>query len=342
MSGIIGLLNPDHTLGARSMMISFLFSVLLLPADGPTATPDPMPLGIPFQRYTTRDSLGRTITFYLSAPPKDVAGRLPVTLFVEGSGCQSLFRKQGDTIVGGLQNLLLKQVKGRARVLVVEKPGVKFLDAPDRPGSAEGASEEFLKEHTLSRWAEANVAALQAVWTLPGIDGSHTLAVGHSEGGLVVARVAAELPKVTHVASLAGGGPTQLFDLAESQGNAVYEEWARIQKDPDSITKFWLGHPYRRWSSFCSTSVAEQLHRSKAAVYLAQGTRDTSVSVTGHDVLVAELRSKGRALTAERLEGADHGFARADDPKGSPAGIEAVFGRVVNWFLKPESGPKAD
>src|SRR5262249_54419891 len=144
---------------------------------------------------------------------------------------------------------------------VVEKPGVKFLDGPARPGSAEGASEEFLKEHTLARWAEANAAALRAAWTLPGIDATRTLVMGHSEGGIVAARVAAELPQITHVASLAGGGPTQLFDLAETRGQPraddklgdaerrvqeVYEEWAKVQKDAESISKFWMGHPYRR------------------------------------------------------------------------------------------------
>jgi dipeptidyl aminopeptidase/acylaminoacyl peptidase len=312
-----------------------LIFFVLLGADTPVATPDPAsPAGIAFERYTTRDNLGRTITFYLSRPPKAAAGKLPVVLFVEGSGRQSLFKKHGDVIFGGLQNLLLSEVKGRARVLAVEKPGVKFLDAPSRPGSAEGASEEFLKEHTLSRWAEANAAALRAAWTLPGIDDSRTLAVGHSEGGIVVARVAAELPKVTHVASLAGGGPTQLFSLAESFGQGVFAEWTKIQKDPDS-TKLWLGHPYRRWSSFCASSVAEELARSKAKVYLAQGTKDKNQPATGHDVLVAELRSKGRDVTAERLEGVDHSFGKPDDPPGPPAGMQALFGRVVDWFLKP-------
>src|SRR5262249_55685248 len=202
-----------------------------------------------------------------------------VALFTAGSGCQSLFRKQGERITGSYQNLLFAEAKGRVRVLVVEKPGVKFLDAPVPPGNARGASEEFLKEHTLPRWAEANVAALRAAWTLPGIDPTRALVLGHSEGGIVAARVAAELPQVTHVASLAAGGPTQLFDLAEvrrrSQPNdkpgdaerrvrEVYEEWSRIQKDPDSINKFWLGHPYRRWSSFLKHSVAEELLRPKA------------------------------------------------------------------------------
>jgi dipeptidyl aminopeptidase/acylaminoacyl peptidase len=134
----------------------------------------------------------------------------------------------------------------------------------------------------------------------------------------------------------------ELFSLAESHGNRAFDEWAKIQKDPDSITKIWLGHPYRRWSSFCSSSVMAELARSKAKVYLAQGTQDTSVPVTGHDVLVAELRSKGRAVTAERLEGADHGFRKDDDPKASPVGMQALFGRVVDWFMMPSSAPGVD
>src|SRR5262245_5915343 len=142
------------------MTVTLLLSAAIVAADGPTATPDSTPLGIPFQRFSTTDSFDRTITFYISTPPKDGKGKLPLALFVQGSGCQSVFTKQGDKVAGGFQNLLLAELKGRARVLVVEKPGVKFCDAPPRPGSAQGASDEFLKEHTLPRWAAANVAAI--------------------------------------------------------------------------------------------------------------------------------------------------------------------------------------
>src|SRR5262249_31486293 len=251
----------------------------------------------------------------------------------------------------GYQNLLLLEAKGRARILVVEKPGVKYLDAPARPGSAQGASEEFLKEHTLPRWAEANIAALRAVWTFPDVDAARTLVVGHSEGGLVAARVAAELPKVTHVASLGGGGPTQLFDFitnnarprpddkpgdAERRMQGIYDEWARIQKDPDSISRFWLGHPYRRWSSFLRHSVTEELLRAKARIYLAHGVQDSIIPVAAHDMLVAELRARGRILTAERLEGADHGFQTKDKVKGPPLEMQGLLGRVLQWFLAEE------
>ncbi|MBI5772657.1 MAG: alpha/beta fold hydrolase [Verrucomicrobia bacterium] len=306
-------------------------------------------LGIPFERYTVKDSLGRTITFYLSMPSRSgSAGKKPVALLIQGSGCQSLFKRQGENISGGYQNILHRIADGRARVLAVEKPGVKFLDAPARPGSAEGAKEEFLREHTFERWAEANLAALRAAWTLPGIDAARTLVAGHSEGGIIAARVAAELPQVTHVASLAGGGPTQLFDQEEfrSQPRAgdapgdsarrvreFFDEWAKVQGDPDSISKFWMGHPHRRWSSFLKHSVTEELLRTKARVFLAQGTADTSVSVRAHDVLVAELKARGRSVTAERIEGADHGFRTPEQPKGSPDGMKALFGRLVPWFL---------
>src|SRR5262245_24049899 len=109
--------------------ILLLTSLSVVLSDHPH--PDPANLGTPFQRYTTKDALGRTITCYLSLPPKDRPQvKRPVALFITGSGCQSLFRKRGDVVMGGHQLLLLAEAKERVRVLVVEKPGVQFLDAP--------------------------------------------------------------------------------------------------------------------------------------------------------------------------------------------------------------------
>jgi pimeloyl-ACP methyl ester carboxylesterase len=321
------------------------------PAESESAdSSDLVAAGILFQRGTTKDSLGRMITYYLSNPPgNDPAGKWPVTLLILGSGCQSIFSKRGDRIFCGYQNPLREVARGRARVLIVEKPGVKFLDSAARPGGAEGASAEFLSGHTLERWAEANAAALRVVWARPDIDATRTLIIGHSEGGIVAARVAAELPAVTHVASLAGGGPTQLYDLVEQRRQArpedkpgdaerrvqqFFEEWTKIQGDPESTAKFWLGHPYRRWSSFLNHSVTEELLRANAKIYLAQGVKDTSVSVKSFDVLVAELKARGRDVTLERVEGADHSFRTEQMPAGTPEGMKAMFGRLFEWFLK--------
>ena len=63
------------------------------------------------------------------------------------------------------------------------------------------------------------------------------------------------------------------------------------------------------------------------------------IPVAAHDALVADLRARGRDVTAERLEGADHGFRTEDMPK-PPAGMQAVLGRVVRWFLAEGGKPK--
>src|SRR5262245_10756910 len=152
-----------------------------------------------------------------------------------------------------------------------------------------------------------------------------------------------------------GGWPTQLFSLAElasrprpddSHGDAekrrqaVYDEWTRIQADPDSISRFWLSHPYRRWSTFLPSSLTAELLRSRARVYLVHGTNDAATPVTAFDLARAELAVRNRDVTAERLEGADHGFRTQSTPEGSPDGTRAVFGRVLTWFLAAEAKTK--
>jgi hypothetical protein len=79
------------------------------------------------------------------------------------------------------------------------------------------------------------------------------------------------------------------------------------------------------------TSVIAEALKSHALLYFAHGTADTQQSIAGFDVLRAELAAKQRDAVFERIEGADHAL---DLPSQKvPEGLEAVFGRVVNWFL---------
>src|SRR5579871_6037000 len=257
--------------------------------------PDPQsPPGIPYTRYFTRDSFDRRIIFYVSG---NQGQRLPLVVSILGSGAFSNFIRRGDQILDA-HRTAREAFAGKAHILIVEKPGVEFLEQHSNRGTATNGSVEFRREHTLERWSEAVSAALRAAHALPLSDPRLCLLIGHSEGGIVAARVAAELPGVTHVATLAGGGPTQLFDFvannarprpgdkpgdAEQRVRAVYDEWAKVRKDPESTTRFWMGHPYRRWSSFLEHGVTEELLRTKARVYAAAGTEDPVIPVAAHD-----------------------------------------------------------
>lgn len=319
----------------------------------PVARRDTTSLGMPWVRYTTRDHFDRTITFYVSRVPDSLADReLPLVLVIGGSGGQSIWIPVGDRVGGGLQNLVRRAAAGRVRLVTVEKPGVEYLRQLDMPGSAVGSSATFRREHTRPRWTEANAAALRAALTLPGIDRTRVLVVGHSEGATIACDVAGAERAVTHAASLSGGGASQLFDLVMLQGRAragdstgagaerqraVLAEYRDLLKTPDDPDRLWLGHPHRRWSSFLATNDLEPLLRTRARVYLAHGTADEASAIESFDWLCAELTARGRPITIDRVVGAGHDFepAGADARAGNGAALEAVLRRVLAWFLSP-------
>ena len=313
------------------LVLTLLFCSALAAVEG-------YPVGDkPFRRYVAEGRDGKRITFYLStqqAPSHPV----PLIVWVQGTGCSSQFVSVGGRMSRGLQGILYSVAGGRARILAVEKPGVEFLDDHPDDADASACRPEFRAEFTLDRWATTIADAIQAAQKLPGVDASKTLVIGHSEGGIVAMRVSNVSPLVTHAASLSGGGPVYLFHLAEFMRSRqldaekeVYACWSDIPKDPDSATKFCWGQTYRQWSSFMKTSVIAEALKSHALLYFAHGTADTQQSIAGFDVLRAELAAKQRDAVFERIEGADHAL---DLPSQKvPEGLEAVFGRVVNWFL---------
>jgi dipeptidyl aminopeptidase/acylaminoacyl peptidase len=295
--------------------------------------------------YTTTDSLRRAVSFYVTdAPSRPTA--VPLVVYVHGSGHRSHFQRAGNGVTPSNGHATIADVvESRARVVAVEKPGVSMYDRGETP-----AGVMFREEHTLERWTEAVVAATIAAGRLPGVDSMRVLVVGHSEGGLVAARVAARLPMVSHVAVLAGGGPSQLFDLLilarngtffgeVSPNAAVREAYVRAQWDsvlahPQAADREFFGHPYRRWSSFLRDSPIAQLRQARARVFIAQGARDGVVSRESFDALDAELIGAGRRPTTWLVPDADHSFRILDPARAAEDGWAVVLGRVVTWYFE--------
>lgn len=341
-------------------LLAAIVSAALLHAEpqavAPVAPATPVAaVSIPksFERHETTDRFGRTITYYIRAPLNET-DRLPLVVFIGGSGAQSVWQTVKETAALSYgASSVAGAARGRARLVMVERPGVEFLGAGERPGSALGASQQFREEHTLERWAEANRAAIDDALKLPGVDPSRVLVAGHSEGGLVACRVAAMEPRVTNVCSAAGGGVTQLFDLMvlarsgefcngsagpECEQNLI-NGWREVLKDPESADKMWLGHANRRWSSFLASSPLEELAKTRARVYLAQGGADRAVAPASCDALYAQLLSRGRDVTANRVEGADHSFARTDGSGNRDDGWNELWADVVAWYLGARAEP---
>jgi pimeloyl-ACP methyl ester carboxylesterase len=314
-------------------MVLLLLLALFLAVPTAAVEPPGRPVhGTPFQQYSA--NAGR-ITFYLSAR---AAGRsLPIILVIQGTGCESPFVRQNGRIVSGLQSLVLEAAEGRALVMAVEKPGVRFLDNPERPADARTCRPEFVEQYSLDTWSRTLAQALEAARMLPGVERSRTLVVGHSEGAIVALRVSNLVASVTHAAALSGGGPVYLFHMAEffrkkgmDPEKEVYPCWSQILKDPNSTTRFCWGQTFLQWSSFMRTSMIREALASRSALYFGHGSGDEQNPVSAFDVLRAELAAAGRSAVFDRVEGASHSF---DVPgQQAPEGFSSIFAKLVTWF----------
>jgi pimeloyl-ACP methyl ester carboxylesterase len=320
-----------------------------LPADAQQPKPRVVadfPEQFPYRAFDAKDTLGRTIQFYLSEA--DARDDRPLILVLQGSGCASNFLKRDGRVAGSWFAFVRQATKQRAQILLVDKPGVKLFDFPERPGDTTGCSEEFLREHTGDRWITALSAALAGVETLRGTKPRAILVLGHSEGGVMAPRLAARHKGITHVAALASAPVSQLHDFVEmaDRTTGIYasqtgsradhlantlDAWRAIQSDPDNDSKRVFGHTHRYWADKFAPVQYDPIARSGAKIFLAYGDRDENSLPSKQDQFAIEMMIRKADLTWIRIPNVDHGFAAKGEASG--AGMKAVIECAVSWFF---------
>ena len=239
-------------------------------------------------------------------------------------------------------------IRGRAQILLVDKPGVTLFDIPTNPGDTRDCSETFKREQTGEKWLAALSASLKGVIAMRGQTPKSILVIGHSEGAVFAPRLSLIHPEITHVASLASAPVSQLhdfFDMAFSgegfiaqtanttaeRVKSVTNAWQAVSADPESATKEVFGHPHRYWTDKFAPFPFERLDRTKAKFFIAYGDRDENSAPRKIDTFAVELLARKRDLVWIRMAGADHGFARKGEASGS--GMAPVIERAVAWFF---------
>lgn len=291
---------------------------------------------------------------YTSATDGEAFGeRKPLLLWCEGSGAQSVFGRWPQGLSGGLFAYLVDRWGDRFHVVVCEKRGVDFCGSADVHGSSVGATTEYHEHATWEGRVGQNCALIDALLAHPMVDASQVFVIGHSEGGDVAAGIASMRDEVTQVATLAGAGGCQWAEMMmlvrdqardEGEDEATAEAWvasvendlAKLMADPESTDAILWGHAHRRWSSFGRRTPVDSLLATDAAIYMAQGTRDTAVPIESFDVVVVELLRHGKRPTVVRVPDADHGFATPDDAEQD--GILEALDAAVEWAVERAAG----
>ncbi len=282
------------------------------------------------------------ITYYLSEFDKEKA--LPLIVYIQGSGYHSLFSKTKQSVIPTSGHIDLTYLaKGKAKVLIIEKPGVYFLDIM----SPNARNEEFDQRFSLESWSERIQTVINKVLNTEKIDTSKIMLMGHSEGGIVAARVAKLMPKkITNVCIMAGEGPSQFYSIYSFAKSGIFfsdissnskeridyflKIWDDIMKNPTSTKKFFWGFTYLRWASFLRTSVIDELIGFDGTILVLQGEEDRHVNPEAAKVLFTSLLSKGHAIQLVTIEGADHSFLEKNSDVN---GWKQAMNIALNWFL---------
>lgn len=230
------------------------------------------------------------------------------------------------------------------RLLVVEKPGVKYLQT--------GPSITFDKKFSLESWSHTIVDAISYTLRNENILDDKVLIAGHSEGGVVAARIARIMEdKTPDVAILAGEGPSQLYSLYKFADEGVFfntkehnmpvsqqrisyveNKWKEILAEPGNTDKKFWGFTYQRWSGFLTTSVIDELSGYKGKILIVQGTADKAVYPESAIIAYTSLLSRGRNVQLQLIENADHSFNVENSPDID--GWKLAIHKTIEWFDK--------
>ena len=300
-----------------------------------------LPPGI--HRSTLQRADSSTLIWYANFVRLDP--RRPLAVWMQGSGYHSLFPEHDGRLRSGFLNLIAETLGPDVQVLAVEKRGVTL--GVSGTGGALDAPVEYHEFATLKDRAADVVAVLDSLQRqnlLP----ERVLAIGHSEGADVAAKVAADHPRVSHLAFLSGGGASQLFDFMvlirkseatardkETEIEELWKSWHEIQADPWSISKMFHGHAYRRWASFMAEAPIDNLKKTRAKILIVHGSADTSVPIESADLAAVDLSRAGRAFEYLRLPQADHSLRTPEQIERGVPPLLSLSTVLRRFFLDP-------
>jgi len=214
-------------------------------------------------------------------------------------------------------------------------------------------SDEYIQKAGMEWEMQASKLVLDDLLKRLSIDENKIVAMGISEGSLLVTRLAYEDSRVTHLVCVISTGLNQFFSsiinrrIDAASGKLSHEEAQReieslfavykdIYQNPDSTDKWYFGHPYKRWSSFCQFIPVDHLVKLDIPILLVNGTADRSSPILQSDYIMLEFIRKGKInLTYHVVPGMGHSLHEVVIEDGEEKAISHradVFKKVKDWI----------
>lgn len=334
--------------------IAFCSSILVLLHFGARAQ---NPWANDFNHDTLTDKHLGTIVLHVSKTRS--AEKLPLLIFLDGSGNYPLFYRTKKGSYNTSVALNIQAAAKAFRVVLISKPGIPFSDSLryDRRGRAYYPGNETYDQYYSLDWrAGAASKAIDFLVKRLAVDQKHIVVMGHSEGAQVAPAVAVLNKKVTQVICLAGNGLNQLYDflinarldaaknnMTAEQGqliiDSLYREYTQIYAEPNSTEKKWYGATYRKWSSFSESTPLENMLKLNIPILYIAGGKDNNQTIIDMDYVKLEfLRKRKTNLTYRVYPNCDHYFQETSVKDGREARtdlLDEVIQFALDWAKSP-------
>jgi len=245
-------------------------------------------------------------------------------------------------------------------VAFISKAGTPFCDTsvvdeinPMKNLEEYQPSEEYVQKCGMDWEIAASIKVIAMLNKQLSNSQKKVIALGISEGGQLIPKLAHECSHITHLVGLSTSGLNQFYSSiinrrmdanagrithqeAQEAIDELFEVYKKVYADPESTEKWYYGHPYKRWGSFCSDIPLDHLVELDIPILYLKGTKDRNSSVLHSDYIMLEFCRLGKTnLTYKTMPGVDHWLNEKvlkDGKKDRISRRKEVFDSIADWI----------
>ncbi len=334
----------------KKIIILIFFSFVTINVNSQRKTPNEYGLN----SFCIKDKILGEINFYVTK--NGIKKNKPLLVLFDGSGHLPLYsfikKNDGSSKIYGSMPIPYQNLSEKYHVALISKPGTPFLDSLNINTYKEFLNEykpakEYTKRLSLEWRVKSASIIINKLSKELNIKNGEIIAIGYSEGGQVVPKLALENAKVTKIVSIVGGGLNQFYDFitaerlkaqkgiisafkAQTKIDSLNMKFKEIYESPNATDKFWLGHTYKRWASFCIDIPIENMLKLDIPILVISGGYDENSPITGIDYVNLEFIRKNKTnLTYKVYPNCDHWF---NDQIMESNRKDEMIEYVINWI----------
>lgn len=311
------------------------------------------PADYDLQHFVISDSLLGNINFYVTT--NGIEKSKPLLILLDGSGNLPLYsyiiKNDGSSEIFSSNPFDYEQLSKKYHIALISKPSIPFLDSLNVNTNEEfiekyKPSKEYNQKMSLDWRVNSASKVVDFLISKLQIDKNKIIAIGYSEGGQVVPKLALKNKNITKIVSIVGGGLNQFYDFitaerlkaekgilspdsAQIHIDSLQKQFKEIYRNPNVTDKFWEGHTYKRWASFCKDIPLENMLKLNIPILLVSSGLDENSPITGIDYVPLEfIRQDKQNLTYKVYPNCDHRF---NDQILETNRLSEMTNFVINW-----------